>query len=126
MTRPSNAPRYRCHEILEEVARDELAYKGSLRVASAAAALALGARCEASLAQLRCPFFCLTAAHEQVLGPRSRAAAEQLMRVAATPPGQRQLKAYDALHGILCEPEPARSQTTAEIVAWLGSCAARL
>tara|TARA_B100000767_G_scaffold237479_1_gene231709 strand:+ start:375 stop:539 length:165 start_codon:yes stop_codon:yes gene_type:complete len=50
------------------VERDAYAYKGNLRVCSVAALLSLGARCEASLAALRCPFFCLTASREQVLG----------------------------------------------------------
>ena len=140
-----------------------------------AALLSLGARCEASLAALRCPFFCLTASNEQVLGPRSCEAAQRLMRVAMTPQAKRKLKAYDALHtiwlrvaschaswwsplprlachpsqvlglrtrgpiggcsavvrpsplyalltprhGILCEPEPARSDIAQDIVEWL-------
>jgi len=115
----SNEKQYACAEVRREVERDAYAYKGRLRVCSVAALLSLGARCEASLAALRCPFFCLTASNEQVLGPRSCEAAQRLMRVAMTPQAKRKLKAYDALHGILCEPEPARSDIAQDIVEWL-------
>ena len=64
----SNEKQYACPDVRREVERDAYAYKGNLRVCSVAALLSLGARCEASLAALRCPFFCLTASREQVLG----------------------------------------------------------
>ncbi|KAL1528630.1 hypothetical protein AB1Y20_009968 [Prymnesium parvum] len=106
-------------QILAQVERDELAYKEPLRVGSVSSLLELGARCEASLAQLRCPFFCLLAEREMVLSPAARAAAERLMVEAATPLEDRLLRRYDALHGLLCEPEPLRSTIVNDIVAWL-------
>jgi acylglycerol lipase len=71
------------------------------------------------------PFFCLEAERELVLGPRSRAAAQRLMQVAATPVNERAHKMCDALHGILCEPPEKREVIVADIAAWLEATAAR-
>ena len=114
-----NSKQYACADVRRGVEADELAYKGNLRVAAAAAVLDLGQRIESSLERVAVPFFCLVAEREMVLGPRSRAAAEELMRVAATPVDERAYKAYDALHGLLCEPAETRQSIAADIVGWM-------
>lgn len=114
-----NAKQYADPEVIQRVEQDRLALKGNLRVASVATVLLLGAQCEESLESVDCPFLCLVAEREMVLGQASRAASERLMRVAATPESQRTLMRYDALHGLLCEPEPLRSQIVGDIVAWM-------
>mmetsp|Transcript_33620 Transcript_33620/g.66943 ORF Transcript_33620/g.66943 Transcript_33620/m.66943 type:complete len:131 (-) Transcript_33620:140-532(-) len=114
-----NAKQYSDPVMIREVEQDGLALKGNLRVGSVAAVLALGSDAESSLAQVACPFFCAVAEREKVLGPGSRAAAERLMQVAATPEARRTIKRYNALHGILCEPEPLRSEILGDIVAWI-------
>ena len=50
-----------------------------------------------------------------MLGPASQLAAESLARdmEAVT------LRRYDALHGLLCELEPRRSQIISGIISWL-------
>jgi alpha-beta hydrolase superfamily lysophospholipase len=106
--------------VLTLIEEDPLAYKGSLRIGSAAAVLDLGSRCESTLESIRCPFLCMLAEREQVLGPMARAAAERMYEHAATPPSMKCLKRYDALHGLLCEPEPLRSLIVGDILAWLG------
>ena len=118
-----NSKQYADDEIRRRIDADELAYKGKLRIASAAAVLDLGQRVESNLELVKAPFFCLLAEREMVLGPRSRDAAERLMRVAATPMERRACKSYDALHGILCEPAATRDQIIADIVAWLETTA---
>ena len=122
----ANRKQYSDEAVLREVAADALAYKGKLRVASAAAVVALGHRTEANLEAVVAPFFCLGADREMVLGPRSRAAAERLMQVAATPPEHRAHKSYDALHGILCEPPEKRERIAAEIVSWMDARCSRV
>lgn len=119
-----NSKQYADPDIIAEIADDELAYKGALRLGSASAAIDLGSLCEATVTQVRCPFFCLTAEREAVLGPASKLAAETMAREAATPAAQRLHRRYDALHGILCEPEPMRSQVVNDIVNWLDARAA--
>ena len=114
-----NSKQYACPEVRRSIEGDELAYKGNLRVSAAAAVLELGQRTKASLESVAAPFFCLVADREMVLGPNSRAAAERLMRVAATPAEHKAYKSYDALHGILCEPPEKRARITADIVAWM-------
>ena len=51
-------------------------------------------------------------------------AQERLLSEAATPPAQRTLKRYDALHGLLCEPEPLRSTIAADVASWIEKTAA--
>jgi acylglycerol lipase len=121
-----NRKQYSDEAVLREVAADALAYKGKLRVASAAAVVDLGHRTEANLETVAAPFFCLVADREMVLGPRSRAAAERLMQVAATPPEHRAHKSYDALHGILCEPPEKRERIAADIVSWMDARCSRV
>ena len=116
----SNSAQYADPAVLTLIDEDPLAYKGSLRIGSAAAVLDLGSRCESTLESIRCPFLCMLAEREQVLGPMARAAAERMYEHAATPPSMRCLKRYDALHGLLCEPEPLRSLIVGDILAWLG------
>jgi len=115
----SNSAQYADPAVIAEVEQDTLAYKGSLRVGSVAAVLDLGKRCEETLEHLSCPFFILLADREQVLGPAARQAAERLYTSAATPSEGRSLKSYDALHALLCEPEPLRSTIVDDIVSWL-------
>ena len=64
---------------MKQIELDQLAYKGHLRVGSVSAVLELGARCEESLATLGCPFLCLLAEREMILGEAARTAAERLM-----------------------------------------------
>jgi len=116
----SNEVQYADPAKIAEIARDTLSYKGSLRVGSASAVLDLGKSAEESLERVSCPFFCLLADREKVLGPAARLAAERLFANASTAPALRHLKRYDALHGLLCEPEPLRSTIVADILAWLG------
>ena len=98
---------------------DRLAYKGALRVASVATVLELGALAEDALPRVRTPFLCCVAEREYVLGPAARAAQEELVKVAATPPERRKLRRYDALHGILCEPPDKRAVIVEEICEWM-------
>ena len=122
-----NRAQYADPAILSEVERDALAYKGALRLGSAAAVLDLGRRCESSCEELAAPFLCITAEREQILGPAAREAAARVGKLAASG-GEKVLRlhrSYDALHGLLCEPEPLRSQIVDEIVAFLTSCAAQ-
>jgi len=86
--------------------------------------LRTGAACEATLPGLACPFFCLLADRELVLSEAAREAAERLCEVAATPAADRTLKRYDALHALLCEPEPLRSTIAGDILAWMRRYAA--
>ena len=71
----------------------------------------------ASLHEVRVPFLCLIAEEEYVV---NNAGAHALAQRAATPVSQRSLIGYPALHGLLCEPEPLRSQIERTIVEWVG------
>ena len=115
----SNEKQYADPEIRREIEADTLACKGKLRVTSVAAVLQLAARTEAALEHVQTPFLCCVAERDLVLGPATREAQQRLMEVAATPPAQRALKTYDALHGLLCELPTMRAQITADIVDWL-------
>jgi len=119
-----NAKQYSDEAIIKRVDADHLSYKGALRVGSASACVSLGAACEATLPGLACPFFCLLADRELVLSEAAREAAERLCEVAATPAADRTLKRYDALHALLCEPEPLRSTIAGDILAWMRRYAA--
>lgn len=121
----SNEKQYADPAICQAVDADELAYKGNLRVASVAAVLELGRQTESALADVHVPFLCMVAENDQVLGPASRAAAEQLMRDAQTAPDRRALKSFDALHGLLCELPDKRAAIVSEIEAWLHGEVAR-
>ena len=115
----SNEKQYADPAMRAEIESDELAYKGSLRVASVAAVLELGATTEENLEGIRAPFLCCLAEREMILGPASLDAQERLMQVAATPEALRTLKRYDALHGLLCEPQPKRDEIMLDIVSWM-------
>ena len=118
-----NAKQYTDPILLEEIKFDELAYKANLRVASVASVLDLGVATETALAATAVPFLCLQADRDLVLGPASKEAAGRLLETAATPKDMRFVKRYDALHGILCEPEPLRSAIVQDIVNFLRKCA---
>lgn len=122
----NNEKQYADPEILRRVERDELAYKDNLRVGSVSALLELGARCEASISSISCPFLCLLAEREMVLNPAAREAAERLMQEAQTSTEDRSLQRYDALHGLLCETEPLRSTIANDILNWLNQVASRM
>lgn len=115
----SSDDQYADPEIRREIDEDTLAYKGKLRIGSAAAVLDLGRQTEAALSAVRTPFLCCIAERERVLGPLNREAQERLVRAAATPSARRAVKRYDTLHGILCEPPAKRAEIVDDIVAWL-------
>lgn len=68
---------------------------------------------------MACPFVCMLAEREDVLGPESTAAAVELLERAATPAEQRGIKRYDVLHGMLCSPEHTRAAILHDIREWL-------
>ena len=121
----SNATQYADADKAAEIDRDVLSYKGALRVGSASTVLELGKIAEESVEHVSCPFFCLLAEREHVLGPAARQAAERLFANAATQEPQCMLKRYDALHGLLCSEEPLRSVIVSDILSWLCERAAQ-
>lgn len=116
----SNEKQYSDPDIISQVEKDTLAYKGKLRVGSVSVLLDLGARCEASLADASCPILCLLAEREMVLNEAARTAAERLVETAPST-AQRTIRRFDALHGLLCEREPLRSTILNEIFRWLNT-----
>lgn len=114
----NNEVQYADPTIASQIESDELAYRGGLRIGSASSVVDLGARCELSLRFVRCPFLVMLAEREQVLGPAAAVAAEALATDAATPQPDRNLKRYDALHGLLCEIEPTRTRIIEDLVSF--------
>jgi acylglycerol lipase len=120
-----NKKQYADATILKQIEDDTLAYKGKLRVASAESVLDLARRTEFILPTVSHPFIILSAERDLVLGAPSIDAAKRLREEAATPREMRAQRTYDALHGLLCSPEPLRSKIVTDILDWMYSQARR-
>lgn len=98
----------------DEVLRDPFHYQGRLRAASAMTCVEMTLMLQASLRRIRAPFLCLMAEEDCVV---DNAGIDELMRTSSCT--DKTLNEYDALHGMLCEVEPLRSQIENDIVPWM-------
>jgi len=105
---------FRDEDRKEEVLRDPFIYKGRLRAASAMTCVGLTQMLQETLGDIRAPLLCLLAEEDYVVDNRG---IDELMQEACSV--DKTLKEYDALHGMLCEEEPLRSQIESDIVSWL-------
>lgn len=105
---------FRDEERKDEVLRDPFHYQGSLRAASAMTCVELTLMLRAALGRIRAPLLCLMAEEDYVV---DNAGIDELILAASST--DKTLKEYDALHGMLCEKEPLRSQIENDIVSWL-------
>ena len=98
----------------KECQEDELSVPGStIRVGSALPAWSLLRKFEQFSVHL-CPLLCMIGLQDVVV---DNAGSLELMEVAAS--SDKTLKEYDALHGLLCEPEPLMDTIHADILTWL-------
>jgi acylglycerol lipase len=97
-----------------EVIQDPLLYHGRLRAASAKTCVDLTDMLRKSLPEIRAPLLCLLAEEDYVV---DNTGLDDLMHKACSP--DKTLKEYDALHGLMCEVEPLKSQIQDDIVSWL-------
>jgi alpha-beta hydrolase superfamily lysophospholipase len=112
----SSADQYRDPEKRAECDEDPLAIKGSqLRCASAWSCVELA--CDLryhTLDQVTVPFLCLLANQDTVV---DNAGSMELMD--QSPSTDKTLKKYDALHGLLCEPQPLLGTIHSDILDWI-------
>lgn len=112
----SSESQYRDRERREEVEADELSFKGKLLPAAASACVELALRTRAALAEVSAPWLCLVATQDAVV---DNSGADELLALSQTAPQLRELRRYEALHGLLCEPMPLRGELERDILAWL-------
>ena len=106
---------YRDPEKRKECQEDELSVPGStIRVGSAYTCVELAKEVRTKFPSIVCPLLCMIGSQDVVV---DNAGALELMEVAAST--DKTLKEYDALHGLLCEPEPLIDTIHADILAWL-------
>uniref|UniRef100_A0A7S2QZE9 Serine aminopeptidase S33 domain-containing protein n=1 Tax=Eucampia antarctica TaxID=49252 RepID=A0A7S2QZE9_9STRA len=100
-----------------EVHQDKLSYQGSLRVASAFSCWKLMKIVhQSSFSTLSIPFL-LQLGTEDVVVDNDIAKSELMGE--RIPSKDKTLKEYDALHGLLCEELPLRTQIEKDILQWL-------
>jgi len=97
-----------------EALKDDLSYSGSLRVASAQSCLDLSTKVKRIIPEITCPFLCLIASNDVIVD--NEGSMELMMR---SPSQDKTLKAYNALHGLLCEKKPLRVEIERDIIHWL-------
>jgi alpha-beta hydrolase superfamily lysophospholipase len=98
----------------KEAEDDPYAYKGPLRIATAVTCIDLSRRIHQELQKITTPFLALMALEDYFVDNN---AIDDLMELAQST--DKTLKEYEALHGLLCEEEPLRSQIERDIVEWL-------
>lgn len=98
----------------KEADEDPYTYKGRLRIATAITCIELSRRVHQQLQEITTPFLALMALEDYVVDNN---AIDDLMELAQST--DKTLKEYEALHGLLCEEEPLRSEIERDIVHWL-------
>lgn len=98
----------------QEAEEDPYAYKGGIRIASALTCVALCSSVTQQLQEITTPFLALMATEDTVI---DNAGIDDLMEQASST--DKSLKEYAALHGLVCEEEPLRSEIERDIVQWL-------
>jgi len=83
---------------------------GNIRVASAYTCVSLTNTVQQVLPKLTCPILCMIADEDVVV---SNDGIQDML------PSQTTVQHYAALHGLLCEPEPLRSEIEGKLLQWL-------
>jgi alpha-beta hydrolase superfamily lysophospholipase len=109
---------YRDDDRRAECINDKLSYSGKLKVQSALTCVELAERTKEAtfLSSISSPFW-LGIGTEDVVVKNDM--AQVLFDTCATPAADKVMKSYAALHGLLCEKQPLRSQIEQELIAWV-------
>jgi acylglycerol lipase len=105
---------YRDAQKRAECEADELSYSGKLRVSSALTCVDLALAMSESFEKISVSFLCMVA-DEDVVVDNSR--IDDLMEKSKS--GDKTLKRYPALHGLLCEPSPLIGEIEDDLIAWM-------
>lgn len=112
----ANALNYqiRDDDVKDEILNDPFLYQGSLRAASANTCVELSRMVHKELSNIDMPLLCLLARQDYVIDNQG---IRDLMADSCS--DDKTLKEYNALHGLMCEEEPLKSQIENDIVDWL-------
>jgi len=111
---------YRDAERREECQNDNLSYSGKLKPQSALTCVELAEKTKSIhfLSKISSPFWLAIATEDVVV---KNDMAHKLMDVSATPPLDKVIKSYPALHGLLCETQPLRGQIEKDMIEWVNA-----
>ena len=110
-----SAKQYRDPEKMKECDEDELTVSlGALRIGSASSCVELASRIQEKFKEVSCPFLCMVATGDVVVDNQG---SMQLMDQAVS--GDKTMKEYDALHGLLCEPKPLVDEIQRDLLDWI-------
>jgi len=105
---------YRDPQRRVECEADEMSYKGKLRVSSALTCVDLASTISESFNNITVPILCMVAQEDVVV---DNTKVDEFFESAKS--GDKTLKSYKALHGLLCELEPLRSAIEKDLVQWI-------
>ena len=110
----SSEDQYRDPQKREECDSDPLTVKGNLRPSSAYACVDLTERIQSRFGEIDVSFLCMVARDDRVVNnDGSRLFLERSVSK------DKELREFDALHGLLCEPEPLLTSIHGELLSWL-------
>mmetsp|Transcript_11339 Transcript_11339/g.16655 ORF Transcript_11339/g.16655 Transcript_11339/m.16655 type:complete len:329 (+) Transcript_11339:81-1067(+) len=98
----------------KEVLEDPFYYEGRLQAVSAMTCVQVCKEINQRLTHIDTPLFCLMAVDDVIVDNKG---IIDLMELASS--RDKTLKKYNALHGLLCEEKPVRSQIEKDILCWL-------